>query len=333
MMGKDIYHFMDEKGREIAKELMQKKKQGQAGQDRFRYISKSGKEVWTNLSANPLFNEDGSYQGALAMVTDITLEMQHQREILKSAEERELLVADLIRTNKDLKQFSFITSHNFRAPLSNLIGLLTLVEQETLSDNNRDILEMFKSSTQHLSKTINDLSQILVIKNNEHIKITKIDIGQLLSSIKDSLAYELNNGDYEIYTNLEVEEIPFNKPYLESVLINLISNAIKYKSDERLLRIIINTSLNLKGEIVLTVQDNGLGIDLKRHQENLFGLYQKFHSNPTGSGLGLYLVKSQIISLGGTIEVESEVGKGTTFIITLKAKETFGYGRSVLNQY
>jgi signal transduction histidine kinase len=130
---------MDEKGREIANKQTRKKKQHQAGQYKFRYISKSGKEVWTNLSANRLFREDGSYIGALAMITDITLAMEHEKEIVKSAEERELLVAELTRTNKDLKQFSFITSHNFRAPLSNLIGLLTLVEYETLTENNKEI--------------------------------------------------------------------------------------------------------------------------------------------------------------------------------------------------
>jgi signal transduction histidine kinase len=164
-------------------------------------------------------------------------------------------------------------------------------------------------------------------------KRSKINFRQILDSVKDSLAHELIGGYCSIETKFEVEEIPFNKSYLESVLINLVSNAIKYKSPERLLRIILQTSVNQNDEVVLTVQDNGLGIDLKRHQENLFGLYQKFHSNSDGTGLGLYMVKSQIMALGGTIEVQSEVGKGTTFIITFKKKGTAVKEMSMLNQH
>ena len=261
----------------------------------------------------------------------LPLRKQHEKEIVKNSEERELLVAELTRTNKDLKQFSFITSHNLRAPLSNLIALLGLVEYETLNENNREIIEMFQKSTRQLNKTINDLSQILLIKNNVDVNIADIEIEVLLNEITTSLSYEITGCNCTISFDLRVKSIQFNKSYLESILINLMTNAIKYRSPNRELIIKITSSTNEKGEVILTVQDNGLGIDVARHQERLFGLYQKFHSNTDGSGLGLYIVKSQITTMGGRIDVESEIDKGTSFVITLKKNMATVNERARLN--
>ncbi len=324
MMGKEIYDFMDAKGIEIAKDLMKKKKQGHAGHDKFRYISKSGKEVWTKVSANPLFNEDDSYKGALAMVTDITLEMQHEKEIRKNTEERELLIRELTKSLHDLKQFSFITSHNFRAPLSNLVGLLTLLDYSTLSESNREIVKMFETTTNQLNKTINDLIKILIVRNNVNVNITENNISIILNEVCNTLAYNLEEAKCTIHTNLEVEVIAFNQLYLQSILMNLLTNAIKYRSADRQLQINISTTLDASGKVVLIVNDNGVGIDLERHGNNIFGLYQRFHSAEDGEGLGLFIVKSQITAMGGSIHVESEVDKGTSFTITFKDKMLAG---------
>ncbi|MGI8637254.1 MAG: PAS domain-containing sensor histidine kinase, partial [Segetibacter sp.] len=320
MMGKEIYEFMDAKGIEIAKDLMKKKKQGHAGHDKFRYISKSGKEVWTKVSANPLFNEDDSYKGALAMVTDITLEMQHEKEIRKNTEERELLIRELTKSLHDLKQFSFITSHNFRAPLSNLVGLLTLLDYSTLSESNKEIVKMFETTTNQLNKTINDLIKILIVRNNVNVNITENNISIILNEVCNTLAYNLEEAKCTIHTNLEVEVIAFNQLYLQSILMNLLTNAIKYRSADRQLQINISTTRDAAGKVMLVVNDNGVGIDLTRHGDNIFGLYQRFHSNEDGEGLELFIVKSQITALGGSIHVESEVDKGTSFTMTFKDK-------------
>ncbi|MEO8085741.1 MAG: ATP-binding protein [Bacteroidota bacterium] len=114
---------------------------------------------------------------------------------------------------------------------------------------------------------------------------------------------------------MKVETVLFNTVYLESILMNLLSNALKYRLPDRPFQVDISTGLNSKGGVLLSKKDNGLGIDLRRHHNKIFGLYQRFHVNTDGVGLGLFITKSQVTSMGGTIDVESEVGVDSTFSI------------------
>ncbi|MNE29875.1 Phytochrome-like protein cph1 [compost metagenome] len=115
----------------------------------------------------------------------------------------------------------------------------------------------------------------------------------------------------------KVPELITNKAYIESILLNLLTNSIKYKSENRKLKISI-TAEQIEQRTILTFKDNGIGIDLERNRDKVFGLYQRFHNYPDSKGLGLYLVKSQVETMGGTISIDSEVNKGTTFTITFK---------------
>jgi signal transduction histidine kinase len=239
------------------------------------------------------------------------------KELLKTnAVERELFITELTRTNDDLKQFNYITSHNFRAPLSNLTGLMNLIDLETLSEKNKVIIDLFKTTISQLNKTIKDLVEILIVRNKVNIDITNNNILELINATKELLALDISDCGCSIEIDCKVEVISFNKTYLESIIMNLLSNALKYCSSERLLKINIATSLNADGDILFSIRDNGLGIDMSKHRSNVFGLYQRFHTNENGIGLGLFMVKSQILSLGGTINIDSEVNKGTTFTIT-----------------
>ena len=249
-------------------------------------------------------------------IKDITLLKENEIKIEKISEERELLIAELTNSINDLKQFTFITSHNFRAPLSNLVGLLNLVDYNGMTEENKAIFKMFQTSTGQLNKTINDLIQILIIKNSTNVSVVDNDLQLMVTEYMDMLSLDVNDQNMVIDLNLEVPYITYNKAYLQSILINLMSNAIKYRSPKRELVISINTHYNQRGEVVLEVADNGLGINLHRHSKQIFGLYQRFHHNYHGEGLGLFIVKSQINALGGSIEVESEEDKGTRFIIT-----------------
>ena len=121
-----------------------------------------------------------------------------------------------------------------------------------------------------------------------------------------------------IHTDFQCEMIPFNKSYLESILTNLLSNAIKYRDINRVLEVKVNLLKDVQNNCVLTFSDNGMGIDLDANRTALFGLHQRFHSHVNGNGVGLYITKSQITSLGGKIEVSSKVNEGTTFSITFK---------------
>ena len=143
----------------------------------------------------------------------------------------------------------------------------------------------------------------------------------LVSIIDKTLAQlSITVDDNEVKINYEFNRAPlvtFTGSYLESIFINLFTNSLKYKSHQRKLKIDIS-STNTEEYTIVKFKDNGIGIDVEKHREKLFKLYQRFHDNSDGKGLGLYLVKSQMEALGGTIDIESQVGKGTTFILKFK---------------
>jgi len=270
---------------------------------------KSGEEYWVNFSMIPVHNKDGEHTHWISIQRDITQDKNQEKE-------KEQLIRELTQNNKDLKQFSYITSHNFRAPLSNLTGLLYLIEDIPIENEElKEILNGFKKSTQLLNETINDLVKVVIIKDNPSIQ--KEDV--VINEVFENVFFQLNNQIqlYKPILIMEMEEntiVKINKAYLESILLNLISNAIKYRSTERKLKISIKV-LAKENYVNLEIEDNGIGIDLTKNKDKIFGLYQRFHNYPDSKGLGLYLVKSQVEAMGGTIEVESFVNKGTKFTI------------------
>ncbi|WP_442589132.1 sensor histidine kinase [Pedobacter sp. AW31-3R] len=236
----------------------------------------------------------------------------------KSEEKNEKIIEELTSRNHHLSQFAYITSHNLRAPLSNLIGLIDILNYEHLDEYNKSIVDMFRESADKLNETIYDLTQMLNLKNTKNIKIENLNIYQIFKKVSHSFSPQIHTLGITIHTDFQQEMILFNKSYLESILTNLISNAIKYCSVNRPLAINARTLLNEDGDTVLTFSDNGMGIDLIKHKDRIFGLNERFHNHVNGNGVGLFITKTQITSLGGTIDVESEVDKGSTFIITIK---------------
>jgi signal transduction histidine kinase len=232
-----------------------------------------------------------------------------------NADEREVLLSELTKSLKDLKEFTYITSHNFKAPLSNLQALLSLIDTKTLCENNRGIIEMFTTATGQLSKTINDLVEILLIRSKSNVNVAEVCFEELVQHASNLLQVAIAESHCIINQNFQVKYIEYNQLYLESIFMNLLSNAIKYRSPDRILEVNISTSINRSGELLLTFRDNGMGINLKRHRDKIFGLYQRFHVNTEGVGLGLFIVKSQVNSMGGTIEIDSIVDDGSTFTI------------------
>ena len=256
-----------------------------------------------NLLDNP------AVQGLVLNAKDIT-------DRKKRETERELMFKELTRSNNDLKQFSFITSHNLRAPLSNITGLLAVFDHEGLDAGNKEILEMVVKAAQQLKNTIDDITEIVVIKNTIDTPVSVVDVNKMFNRVNRNFLNMENDIAAQISLDFAVNEIRFNKTYFESIFINLISNAIKYREAGVTLKIRVSTYLNEEGKAVLLFSDNGIGIDLSRHKDRIFGMYQRFHTHIDGQGLGLFIVKTQIEALGGKIEVESELHKGTRFIVT-----------------
>ncbi len=276
------------------------------------FYKKNGKEFWVNFSMIPVTNKDGEHSHWVSIQRDVTEEKIKEKE-------REQLIRELTQNNKDLKQFSYITSHNLRAPLSNLTGLLNLVDDITIEDPElKEIIDGFSKSTNLLNETINDLVKVIIIKDNPSIQKEKVLIKEVFENVFNQLSFLISVHKPILKIDLEdVSILEINKSYLESIFLNLLTNAIKYKAPIRQLKISIATKVE-DDNLIITFKDNGIGIDLDKNKDKIFGLYQRFHNHPDSKGLGLYLVKSQVESMNGTISVSSIVGKGTTFTITFK---------------
>ncbi len=275
--------------------------------------TKSGKEFWVNVRATPIADEKGWFTHWVAIQRDVTKEIEAEAE-------KEKLLDELVQNNKELTQFSYITTHNLRAPLTNLVTICKKIDIKFIEDRQTvKLIEGFKQSTMLLNDTLNDLIKILIIKENRNIAITELVFEDILGKVKTSISNILLKNVVKIEADFsEAITVSFVGVYLESIFLNLLTNAIKYAHPTRYPLIKIKTYKDADGSTKLTFSDNGIGMDMERVKGRIFGLYKRFHSNKDGKGIGLYLVHSQITTLGGKIEVESEEGVGTTFTITFK---------------
>lgn len=274
--------------------------------------NKKGQEYWVELSIAPVTNHLGKISHFIVIEKDIT-----NRKNLE--QERERLITELTQNNKDLRQFSYITSHNLRGPIANLLGLSSLIDVHKIEDETlKEILNGIKKAALMFDDTLKDLTNVLNIKDQPAVPQEKIVIETTLAKaiLQNKILFET----IEIDLNSNFSQAPtvtFNKAYFESIIFNLLSNSIKYRSPKRSLKINATTE-NTTDAIVLKFTDNGLGIDINLYKERLFRLYQRFHDHAEGKGLGLFLIKSQLEALGGSIDIESELGIGTTFILKFK---------------
>jgi len=316
-IGKNIFNYVHPKDRELIlsqfKDMIDKNlKQTYFGP--FRFLNAAKQYRWIETVATNLL-DDAAINGIVTNSRDIT-------ERKKLNDKQKALTGELIKKNEDLQQFSFITSHNLRAPVANLIGLLNLFNKQDYSDPfNETLLDKFEEATNQLNNTLNDLIEVLVLKSNDEAPIEKIALEEFTQKIIQSIEKQIKESEAEIVTDFStLNTIHTNKIYLKSIFQNLISNALKYRSKHR--KPVIHISTKIEEEwIIILFTDNGIGIDLKKYRDRIFGLYQRFHIKSEGKGLGLYMIKAQITALGGKIEVESELGTGTTFKVYLKNNE------------
>lgn len=236
-------------------------------------------------------------------------EVQRQTKDLKETN------AELIEHNSRLEQFTYIISHNLRAPMARLVGLSTILDYAPDDQERADIVQLMVKSTSELDHVIRDLSQILAIQKLSTHVFSEINLQQTMAKVLDMLDLEIVETRTTICLDLVADKIYSLPQYIESILFNLVSNAIKYRNP--LKRVEITVEAKHEGErLILRVSDNGLGIDLDKHKHSLFNLYKRFHFHVEGKGLGLYLVRTQVEAIGGDIRVESKVDQGTTFIMT-----------------
>jgi PAS domain S-box-containing protein len=438
MIGKEPYYFMDEAGKQDSIARITGRRKGISENVDARYVSKSGADVWANLSANPIFDADGKYKGALAMLTDITQRKLNEEALKKSeanlrtifdntdssyilfddelkiisfnalaqkyseeqngkklevnkqisyyfsesrwpfiretldkvatgetviyelsytksdgtvkwhevrwlnvknsdnknwgfilantditeakiaALERERITADLIQHVKDLEQFTYIISHNLRAPVANIIGLSDMLSENDLdSAIKQEIVGRVSSSIKNIDTIIQDLNHILQTRELMNEKKETVYFKDLVDTIKTSISNTIATEKVQFECDFnEVGSIFTIRSYLYSIFYNLSSNSIKYRQ-AGISPVIKIKSSKLKDKVELRFQDNGKGIDLDKNASELFGLYKRFDTTMEGKGMGLFMVKTQVEALGGTIEIKSKLGEGTEFIIQL----------------
>jgi PAS domain S-box-containing protein len=278
---------------------------------KFRNKTKEGEYRWIEgIVINML---DDSMHALMIRFNDIT-------DRIRNENEQSLLIQEFTKRNQDLNQFVYIISHNLRTPLANLMGLINILDIDVLDDYNKGIIDLFKCSTDRLSETVFDLTHILTLKDNQGVKVTRVNVQKIFEKVCHSFNEQIKQLGVVLICNFECNHILFNKSYLESILMNLLSNAIKYRLHSRQLEIRIDLTKDDHNNCILTFSDNGMGIDMDTNKDKLFGLHQRFHSHINGNGVGLFITKSQIISLGGDINVMSQVNEGTTFTITFRGE-------------
>lgn len=225
------------------------------------------------------------------------------------------LLNELAIQNTQLNDFANITSHNLRSPAGNITALISTIDETSTIEEYKTVFDMLKKVAQNLQDSLNQLIEVLHVKKNKIIEKEFLNFQDIYVKTIESLQGEILNSKAMIVASFEnAPQIEYSRIYLESILHNLISNAIKYKDGTRIPEIKIYTETR-NNSLFLHVKDNGLGIDLGRHGDKIFGMHQVFHQHPNAKGIGLFMTKTQIESMNGKISVASEVNVGTTFTV------------------
>ncbi|EMR03882.1 PAS domain-containing sensor histidine kinase [Cesiribacter andamanensis] len=240
------------------------------------------------------------------------------REIQTHVQELSQTNHQLQLINADLDNFIYTASHDLKAPISNIEGLMHLLirhlpDKDLKEEMVKKTLDLISASIERFKLTIRDLTDIAKLQK-EAVETSLINFSEVLEEVKMDLQSKIDEADAQL--DIDIEEcqyLIFSHKNLHSILYNLLSNAIKYRSPER--RPLVRIRCTKKGgQIVLQVQDNGLGMK-EKDLNKIFSMFTRLHTHVEGSGVGLYLVKRILDNAGGKLEVSSELGQGTTFTV------------------
>lgn len=272
-----------------------------------RYVTKSGEIVWLSWTSQPIEQAK--------LVFAIAKNITHKKEL---EAERNTLLTNLTEINKDLRHIGHMTSHDLRSPVNNLLSIYELLDYSKITDKETlDLLKVFKLCCVDLRKKLNYYSKELREKQSLYIPFEEIELKEIVKKVSKSISLQLKNSEATISSDFsEMKKIRSNPNYLESIFLNLITNSIKYRK-RGIPPVITITSKLVEDKIQLTFSDNGLGFDLDKVGDKIFGFQQTFNNKEDSQGIGLYLVYNHVKALGGTIDVESSLNVGTTFRINL----------------
>lgn len=276
-------------------------------------VTNSGQKLWVRHMGEPVFNQHGQIIKLRGTLTDIDQYKKHELELsraLKASQEK----------SERLEKFSYVLSHNIRNHTSNLTGLIDMTEVDTLDNNNRELVLKSRQVTRALATTLDDLAQVIKAQDETVAKEVVSFTGAAARAIH-AQSLQISQAQAQIKQTFIVQDVHFPSLYLDSIIKHLLYNAIRYRDQAKNLQIGLRSYINDNGCVVLECQDNGLGMDLDAYGHKLFNLYATFHPELSARGVGLFLIKTQIESLGGKISVSSQLGVGTMFQITFKKED------------
>ncbi|WP_425237966.1 PAS domain-containing protein [Ulvibacterium sp.] len=316
VLGKTDYDFYDEETANITREddlHVMNSRTPILGEERGS-IKKNGDAITFLTSKIPLIGDDGTAYGLVGISMDITNLKQKEEEL------RDLINVTSLQ-NKKLVNFAHIVSHNLRSHTANFSMLLDFLIHEKSEEEKKNIIGMLIDASDNLLETLENLNEVVAISTNTNLEKKPINLNEKIKVVQQNLAAFLLNNNAKIVNSVSddvyIKAVP---AYIESILMNFITNGIKYKDPER--NPIINLSATSNnGYTILSIADNGMGIDLKKYGDKLFGMYKTFHDKKDSRGIGLYITKNQIEAMNGKVIACSEVGKGTTFNIYFNEKD------------
>ena len=320
--------------------------QGYVQEINFEFLRQDGTTFPVLVNAKIIKDDSGNYNFTLYTIVNISQRKGYEKELLKAKRDADDLTEKLSKSYQDLKlnakliqeqkseleslnkylknknsqlsDFAHIISHNLRSPVFNLHMLLDFYRESTEEEEKSMYINTIKQVAVQMDETLNELIDSLKIQEEFLITKEQLSFEDILEKITIMLTGDIKKTEAQITHDFsEVKTIVYSKVYLKSAMFNLLTNAIKYKAAHRAPKIHFKT-FNAGDKIVLTVEDNGKGIDMKKHKNDLFGLNKTFHNNPDAKGMGLYMTKVQIEALGGKITADSEVNQGTTFKIVFR---------------
>ncbi|MGL2966240.1 sensor histidine kinase [Flavobacterium sp. XGLA_31] len=309
LLAEPINHFIHEEDREITSQMRANIRAGKPLLNfENRYVTKSGAIVWLSWTSMPL--------GELELVYAIAKNVTHLKKL---EEERNALLTNLQKINKDLKKLTYTASHDMRSPVNNLLTVYSLLDTSKIVDEETsEYIAMLKKATEGLKETLDNYVDNISHNESLVIQSESLSFEKSLESVTGSIQSLIKDSKTSlIYDFSLAETVQFNKAYLDSIFLNLITNAIKYANPEHPPVITITSQKNTDTtQLIFT--DNGRGFDILKVKDKIFGLNQTFHNHEDSKGIGLYLVYHHVQDMGGYIDVVSQTGLGTTFTIHFK---------------
>lgn len=276
----------------------------------FLLKSKTGEPIYVSLNARLITGDENTETHVDGVLRNIT-------EKKKIELEREKMVSDILHRNKKSEEFSFIVSHNLRAPVAAIIGITKMLNSNPTEAERIELEQSLVTSAEKLDQIIRVLNEVLQIRTQITESKEDVVFSELISQIKSGIFHLIPCENTQIITDFTATDTIFSlRSFIKSIFYNLISNSIKFKQTDKDIIIWIKTSVEDE-KVHIHFKDNGRGLDLDKFGKKIFNLYERFHLDIESNGIGLFMVKNQVEILGGTISVESQPGIGTEFIIEL----------------